>query len=126
LARRYSGSEPSTWSGPPLPDWCFEEEGEEKEEEIKGEEAGEKDLTAKLNGIETNNEVTAAFAIPLDDVQFVADPAVRSDVQKTCQRVLGWGSLSFPGGQPVSMDVQNIRLINEQPYRVSWKADGTR
>ena len=24
------------------------------------------------------------------------------------------------------MDVQNIRFINEKPYRVSWKADGTR
>ena len=26
----------------------------------------------------------------------------------------------------MSMDVQNIRFINEKPYRVSWKADGTR
>ena len=24
------------------------------------------------------------------------------------------------------MDVQNIRLLHEKPYRVSWKADGTR
>ena len=32
----------------------------------------------------------------------------------------------FAGSQPVSMDVQNIRLLNEKPYRVSWKADGTR
>ncbi len=24
------------------------------------------------------------------------------------------------------MDVQNIRFLHEKPYRVSWKADGTR
>ena len=35
-------------------------------------------------------------------------------------------STGFPGSQPVSMDVQNIRLLHEKPYRVSWKADGTR
>ena len=32
----------------------------------------------------------------------------------------------FPGSKPVLMDVQNIRFLNEKPYRVSWKADGTR
>lgn len=32
----------------------------------------------------------------------------------------------FPGSQPVSMDVQNIKLLHEKPYRVSWKADGVR
>ncbi len=33
---------------------------------------------------------------------------------------------NFPGSQPVSMDVQNIQLLHDKPYRVSWKADGTR
>lgn len=32
----------------------------------------------------------------------------------------------FPGSQPVSMDLNNIRLLQDKPYRVSWKADGTR
>ncbi len=35
-------------------------------------------------------------------------------------------SSGFAGSQPVSMDVQNIRLLSQKPYRVSWKADGTR
>lgn len=35
-------------------------------------------------------------------------------------------SSGFPGSQPVSMDVNNVRLLNDKPYRVSWKADGTR
>jgi hypothetical protein len=35
-------------------------------------------------------------------------------------------STGFPGCQPVSMDTNNIKLLSEKPYRVSWKADGTR
>lgn len=33
---------------------------------------------------------------------------------------------SFPGSQPVSMDCTNLWNLNKRPYRVSWKADGTR
>ena len=32
----------------------------------------------------------------------------------------------FPGSQPVSMDINNIKLMHEKRYFVSWKADGTR
>lgn len=32
----------------------------------------------------------------------------------------------FPGAQPVSMDRQNINFLEHNPYKVSWKADGTR
>jgi len=32
----------------------------------------------------------------------------------------------FPGSQPVSMDIHNIKLLHTKPYRVTWKADGTR
>lgn len=35
-------------------------------------------------------------------------------------------SSGFPGCQPVSMDTSNIKLLQEKPYSVSWKADGTR
>lgn len=35
-------------------------------------------------------------------------------------------SNGFPGSQPVSMDVHNIKLLHQKPYRVSWKADGMR
>lgn len=35
-------------------------------------------------------------------------------------------SSGFPGAQPVSMDKQNIKFLEQKPYKVSWKADGTR
>lgn len=51
----------------------------------------------------------------------------------TCAQVYGpdpqrWpgGNLRFPGGQPVSLDRQNISLLHEKRYWVTWKADGTR
>lgn len=34
--------------------------------------------------------------------------------------------LGFPGSQPVSMDTTNMHNLSRMPYRVSWKADGTR
>lgn len=37
-----------------------------------------------------------------------------------------WRSNGFPGSQPISMDMRNIALLSQKPYRVSWKADGTR
>ena len=33
---------------------------------------------------------------------------------------------NFGGSQPVSMDRKNLELLQQKPYRVTWKADGTR
>ncbi|KAH0622141.1 hypothetical protein JD844_024168, partial [Phrynosoma platyrhinos] len=48
------------------------------------------------------------------------------DIQQKCQQFCGWKGTGFPGAQPVSMDEQNIKLLEQKPYKVSWKADGTR
>jgi mRNA-capping enzyme len=40
--------------------------------------------------------------------------------------VMHYYRTGFPGSQPVSMDRNNLRLLHEKPYMVSWKADGTR
>lgn len=47
-------------------------------------------------------------------------------LQETVQRMCKFEGSGFPGSQPVSMDIKNIVLLGEKPYRVSWKADGTR
>jgi len=38
----------------------------------------------------------------------------------------GWQDTGFPGCQPVSMDRENLQFLQDMPYKVSWKADGTR
>ena len=47
-------------------------------------------------------------------------------VQEICENMVGWDKGSFPGSQPVSLDRQNIELLSQRPYRLTWKADGTR
>lgn len=33
---------------------------------------------------------------------------------------------NFPGSQPVSLDRQNVAMLRQERYWVTWKADGTR
>lgn len=47
---------------------------------------------------------------------------IQSKVQDMCK----WKKHGFPGSQPVSMDMENLKKLHDKPYRVSWKADGTR
>ncbi|GFS12583.1 mRNA-capping enzyme [Elysia marginata] len=49
-----------------------------------------------------------------------------SQIQRKCQDMAGWRSSGFPGSQPVSMDINNLKFLTEKPYKVSWKADGNR
>lgn len=48
------------------------------------------------------------------------------DLQEKIQQMCKFDKNGFPGSQPVSMDMKNISLLQQKPYRVSWKADGTR
>lgn len=57
--------------------------------------------------------------------QYTTQPRL-SEIQKKIQKMCGWKKSGFPGSQPVSMDNQNLKKLHEKPYRVSWKADGTR
>lgn len=57
---------------------------------------------------------------------FLEQPKLQS-IRKKVANMCSWkNSKDFPGCQPVSMDCKNIELLHQKPYRVSWKADGTR
>lgn len=66
----------------------------------------------------------------ITDVHLVRDEALKQRIYRHCCMLLnyeGRGSgISFPGAQPVSMDLNNIQLLATNRYRVSWKADGCR
>lgn len=47
-------------------------------------------------------------------------------IQEMCESMLEWDRGTFPGSQPVSMDQKNVELLSTNPYKCSWKADGTR
>lgn len=62
----------------------------------------------------------------IQGVQLVTDQPRLGKLQAMVQKMCKFDGSGFPGSQPVSMDMKNIQLLAEKPYRVSWKADGTR
>lgn len=59
-------------------------------------------------------------------VNVVTDKKKAEQLQDTLLKLCPFESTGFPGLQPVSMDLDNMTLLHKKPYRVSWKADGTR
>ncbi|XP_026848279.1 mRNA-capping enzyme [Drosophila persimilis] len=68
----------------------------------------------------------ATFMDGVPGVRQVCDQPRLGDLQSRVQNWCHWNKNGFPGSQPVSMDRHNIKRLSEIPYRVSWKADGTR
>lgn len=66
----------------------------------------------------------------IDDVHLVRDEALKHRIYNHCCMLLNFPvrspNVSFPGAQPVSMDLENMQLLAHHQYRVSWKADGCR
>ncbi|XP_034938933.1 mRNA-capping enzyme-like [Chelonus insularis] len=121
LYRRYD-DESYAPPAPPSPAWCLEYDdsrGDEKEHEQFG---SRKHTRRRKEHIVKNPVFMAGVpgVVPVQDLVKVA--GIQKRVQEMCQ----WNRNGFPGSQPVSMDWENIVLLNIKPYRVSWKADGTR
>lgn len=133
---------------PPRPDWCEEEEDEEREEEDEQQRqnysdeqnslggghsqkrhsssVGGGERSAKVRRIEMVNP-NATFMEGIDrGIELWTDQAKVSELHRMVQVQCHWTAGGFPGSQPVSMDRSNINLLRTKPYRVSWKADGTR
>ncbi|KAH8416367.1 hypothetical protein KR222_000734 [Zaprionus bogoriensis] len=68
----------------------------------------------------------AVFMDGVPGVRQVTDQPRLQGLQHKVQDWCNWQKSGFPGAQPVSMDRHNIKRLSEIPYRVSWKADGTR
>ncbi|GLG96084.1 Probable tyrosine-protein phosphatase F54C8.4 [Gryllus bimaculatus] len=114
-------------AAPELPDWCTESDD------------GDRDVEDSEDGVIHNEERSSGgarrkefkkknptFMVGVPGVTPVTDSQKLHYVQRRVQDMCAWKSSGFPGCQPVSMDNANIRLLHEKPYKVSWKADGTR
>lgn len=100
---------------PSTPDWCFYN--------------GENNLeasTSQINGKKNNRGVQPQFMAGVTGVHYFSEQPKAYQLQRRVQQMCGWNSKGFPGCQPVSMDMGNIRKLQQKPYRVSWKADGMR
>ncbi|XP_070306242.1 mRNA-capping enzyme isoform X3 [Odocoileus virginianus] len=127
LFRRYGDIEEAP-PPPLLPDWCFEDDEDEDEDE-DGKKESEPGSSASFG--KRRKERLKLGAVFLEGVtvkgvtQVTTQPKL-GEVQQKSRRLCGWEGSGFPGAQPVSMDKQNIKLLEQKPYKVSWKADGTR
>jgi len=127
LYGRYGANPNEAPPAPELPDWCFEEEeGEDDDDDSfqqhTGGAYGEKQRPAKKRRRAYNESAKFCDNIEMETV--MARGAER--IQDICEDMLQWDRGSFPGSQPVSMDRKNVEFLAQKPYKVSWKADGTR
>ncbi|KAF7991671.1 hypothetical protein HCN44_010472 [Aphidius gifuensis] len=110
---------------PPRPDWCFEYDNNDDDDDNGFNSGGNNSPPAKRRKTEFKHK-NPVFMRGVTGVSSVTDRLNLSHVQKRVQDICKWTKSGFPGSQPVSMGRDNIKLLQDIPYRVSWKADGTR
>lgn len=112
---------------PPRPTWCLEYDDSNVEDTDEGPSIrnDNQEVPTKKRKREFNNK-NPVFMAGVPGVNPIMEDRKLSGIQRRVQDICSWESTGFPGSQPVSMDEDNIRLLHEKPYMVSWKADGTR
>ncbi|XP_013383469.1 mRNA-capping enzyme [Lingula anatina] len=126
LFSRYGDIE-DTPTAPPLPDWCYEDNGEVDDDGHPLEEAAiEKGEGGKKRRKEIDKKDAQFMDGLVSGVHPVQDQPRLAHIQQCCQKYCGWEKSGFPGAQPVSMDLKNLSLLTQKPFKVSWKADGVR
>uniref|UniRef100_A0A182WAC7 mRNA-capping enzyme n=1 Tax=Anopheles minimus TaxID=112268 RepID=A0A182WAC7_9DIPT len=126
---------------PVLPDWCLEhddggqDEDDDDFDEANSNKRGMKRKTDSENGQEgpsskrnkrPSYNARAVFMEGVPNVTLVTDEPLIMKLQDRVRTMCGSKLQGFAGAQPVSMDMHNISYLTKMPYRVSWKADGTR
>lgn len=114
---------------PELPDWCFEEDDvdDDGNNVFQDAEAGSSGAGFHKKKKE-RLKLGATFleGVAVKHVHQITTQPKLGEVQQKCQQFSAWERSGFPGAQPVSMDRDNLRFLEQKPYKVSWKADGTR
>ncbi|XP_076635153.1 mRNA-capping enzyme-like [Colletes latitarsis] len=128
LFKRYDDIEDAP-KPPPRPAWCLEYDNsniEDRDEGPSTESDNHSQEGPNRKRKREHNNKNPIFMAGVPGVIPILDERKLSGIQRRVQDICSWESSGFPGSQPVSMDDNNIRLLHEKPYMVSWKADGTR
>ena len=130
LCKKYDLVEDAPPAAPPRPAWCLEYDDSNVEDQDKGTnrkrprtDGQEPPQKKRKKEYLKKNPI---FMAGVPGVKAILDIQITSGIQQRVQDICRWTRPGFPGSQPVSMNRQNIYLLHEKPYRVSWKADGTR
>ncbi|XP_068216244.1 mRNA-capping enzyme isoform X2 [Palaemon carinicauda] len=123
-----SGDDPNEAPpAPELPDWCNEYDDSTVDDD--GNEMGNGGGGGGGGGGRRKREKVKKNPTFMEGVSgtfILTDQPKLQNIQRQIQEMCGWKSTGFPGCQPVSMDLENVGFLREKPYKVSWKADGTR
>ena len=116
---------------PPKPDWCNEFDDGDLDDDGNYNGGGDGSSCGRGGGSKgkkrrEKNKKDPMFMEGIPGVTAITEQPKLGQIQSTIQDILGWKTGGFPGSQPVSMDLQNINLLASKPYKISWKADGTR
>lgn len=126
LFRRYADDE-EPCKAPLKPRWCFEDEDiDDDGNQFNGNNDDDNEQPETSNGSRSVRNRKSQFMEGVPGVEFVDDQQKSKALQRKVQELCHFESRGFPGSQPVSMSNENLSFISERPYRVSWKADGTR
>ncbi|KFD51829.1 hypothetical protein M514_07356 [Trichuris suis] len=101
---------------PELPEWCLDEPDEQEED---------KGLEPDPKRAEVSEATSPSFAGNIPDVTYVSGDTAAS-VCEICRYYCSYEKMGFPGSQPVSLNRENINMLQLHPYMVTWKANGTR
>ena len=122
---------------PDLPEWCNEDDTEEDSNTNSnhGNRLDDDGLPLEANGRTNSSENSESrnkrvkigkFMEGVPGVRQVVSQPLLGDIQRLIQNMCHWQKRGFPGAQPVSMRLDNMEFLSNMPYKVSWKADGTR
>lgn len=106
LSTRYGSSEEELPDAPPRPTW--------------------EDGPAIASDDTERQKRSKEFMTGISGVFFLEDREEAANVQQIAADRCGFRRKGFPGSQPVSMDIENVRNLTREHHVVSWKADGTR
>jgi len=123
LFDRYGDGNPP--SAPPLPTWHTETDDDDRDDD------GHPIQTNGSSSYQRGHHANVKLKKFLDDIeiggvkQITTQPTL-SQVQNLTKRLCNTKYKGFAGAQPVSMTVENLKLLTQKLYMVSWKADGAR
>lgn len=152
LFKRYGDQDDTPLLAPQLPEWCNEEEeqpddyygssqyndyqqpdtssSKRKNDELDNEGGSNHDegsnAKVKKKRRTENIKHDATFMAGVSGVVLMTDIELVNPLRLMIQEMCGFDNSGFPGCQPVSMDRNNMKMLHMKPYKVSWKADGTR
>ncbi|KAF7991626.1 hypothetical protein HCN44_010427, partial [Aphidius gifuensis] len=116
LYKRYEEGETPPPPPPPRPDWCFEYDNNDDDDDNGFNSGGSNSPPAKRRKTEFRHK-NPVFMKGVLGVSSVSDRSKLSHVQKRVQDICKWTKSGFPGSQPVSMGHNNIKLLQDIPYR---------